>query len=40
MAWEYQSKQALRRAAMVRKWDIGNLHLVGDSVNGVMNSKE
>lgn len=38
--WECQSKLALRRMVMVRKQDIGNLHLVRDSVIGMTKSKE
>lgn len=32
MEWQCQDKLALKRVLMVRKWDIRNLHLVGDSV--------
>lgn len=36
---ERQGKLALKRAVMVRKWDVRNLHLVGDSVIGVIRAK-
>ena len=40
LEWERQRKLTLRRVAMVRKWDVGNLHLVGDLVIGVTKSRE
>lgn len=35
LEWECQSKLALKKAAMVREWNVRNLHSIGDSIIGV-----
>lgn len=40
LEWECQSTLALRKAAMVREWDVRNLHSIGDSVIGVTKHTE